>query len=42
VEHDPQDVKSSRSAIPQSLAQAHVVSTTLEESHGLIKEEFDR
>ena len=37
-----QDVKSSRSAIPQSLAQVHVVSTTLEESHDLIKEEFDR
>mmetsp|Transcript_41130 Transcript_41130/g.129191 ORF Transcript_41130/g.129191 Transcript_41130/m.129191 type:complete len:105 (-) Transcript_41130:548-862(-) len=37
-----QDVKPSRSAIPKSLAQVHVVSTTLEESHDLIKEEFDR
>ncbi|EKX44245.1 hypothetical protein GUITHDRAFT_109704 [Guillardia theta CCMP2712] len=42
VGHESQDVKPSRSAIPKSLAQVHVVSTTLEESHDLIKEEFDR
>eukprot|EP00960_Hanusia_phi_P065611 766154-Hanusia_phi.AAC.10 len=36
------EASSSRKGVPKSLAQVHFVSTTLEENHDLIKEEFDR